>query len=1226
MSSLTFHRMYSRSIAFFLFLFFQAVIFNAAISQTADLSLTQTCSVDSFTQYSYVTFTTTLVNTGPSTANSINISQPIPSGLAYSSKTESQGVYNLYYQVWNVGNLAPGGSATLQLTLFTLGNTAITSFSQVQSTSTPDPDSQPNNGTAPVPAEDDEAAKTIYFKSGSGGGSGGGGGGTTNDSIDLQVTKTINNPNVNVGSIASFVITCRNNGPGSASGVKVKDLLPAGLTYSSHTSVIGTYTPATGEWNLGNIASGSERTLVLNAVVNQGGIIKNVAQVITANEPDIDSQPNNDNGTQSQDDEDFANVNGQQVDLSLDITLPVNQSSQINLNDNVTFIITLSNAGPTTSNNTKVKAFLPVGMQYVSSSATIGEWDAVTQVWVLSGIPDQNGNRPGFDIASGQTQTLTLTLKAVQSGNITFSSEVRVSNQPDIDSTPNNGVVGEDDIDSQVISVGSVSSNVDLSLSMTANTATATTGATIIYTITIQNTSAVNATGVTVKDVLPSVFTNFTSSATAGSFSSPTWNIGNLNSGATATLTLTCTAGTVTSNIINFAQVQTCTQTDGDSAPGNDSNNTANEDDEALVNLNAAINSDLSLVISANPTSVANGGTVTLTIGITNAGPLTATGVTVKAVLPTGLTLNNVSTAAGTFSGSTWTVGNIPNGTNATLILTCTAGTLSAPITVFTQVQTSNQPDGDSTPGNDTNNTANEDDEALVTISPQGFNNIDLSVSFTANNTILPLYQNIVFTVTVLNSGAVAASNVAVKYQLPSSGLAFAGSSTTSGSYDSWVGMWNIGNLAGGASATLTVTLFVVSTNPVTQFAQVWTASPTDIDSTPGNDTNNTPNEDDEAILILPYTGPQPKFIDLSLTQTATPLQASAGTNVSYTIAIQNTGDTAASNVTVKDILPAGLTYVGSTAATGSYNNATGIWTIGNLTAGGSSNLVINTTVNTITSTMINFAQVQTATGAGDDSTPGNDSNNTPNEDDEAVSSISPIGTSNGPDLELSMTSSPAQFNIYNNLAFTLTISNTGNQAATNIKVNFGIPLTTAFVSKSQTAGNYDAWTRDWTLPSLAAGSSASMTLTVFTLSNAGPVTAFAQVTQQSPADADSAPNNAVSPVATEDDEVVLNVPPVGGGQALSIELDQQVPFVVQSVFPNPTEDWIDIEVTSIAEETVTLEFYNANGAMIKSLPVELHYGYNHIEENLYDWKAGTYYAIFKGMYLRGKPIRFIKL
>ena len=63
-----------------------------------------------------------------------------------------------------------------------------------------------------------------------------------------------------------------------------------------------------------------------------------------------------------------------------------------------------------------------------------------------------------------------------------------------------------------------------------------------------------------------------------------------------------------------------------------------------------------------------------------------------------------------------WTVGTLVNGSSASLQITATVASSTA-ITNTAQVSASDQPDPDSTPNN---NIASEDDQASVTLSPQG--------------------------------------------------------------------------------------------------------------------------------------------------------------------------------------------------------------------------------------------------------------------------------------------------------------------------------------------------------------------------------------------------------------------------------------------------------------------------------------------------------------------------
>jgi len=53
------------------------------------------------------------------------------------------------------------------------------------------------------------------------------------------------------------------------------------------------------------------------------------------------------------------------------------------------------------------------------------------------------------------------------------------------------------------------------------------------------------------------------------------------------------------------------------------------------------------------------------------------------------------------------------------------------------------------------------------------------------------------------------------------------------------------------------------------------------------------------------------------------------GDTISFTVTLKNTGPNAASNVTVQDLLPVGLTFIAATPSLGTYDNVAGVWTVG---------------------------------------------------------------------------------------------------------------------------------------------------------------------------------------------------------------------------------------------------------------------------------------------------------
>lgn len=127
----------------------------------ADLELSQTVNAPNPGLGSTVTFTVTLTNQGSQTANSITVSNPIPTGLSGVTVTPSGlGSYNSGTGVWSPPNLNTGDTSTLTITgTVTNVGTGITNTAEVTASGKTDPDSTPNNG---VTTEDDYTSATQH--------------------------------------------------------------------------------------------------------------------------------------------------------------------------------------------------------------------------------------------------------------------------------------------------------------------------------------------------------------------------------------------------------------------------------------------------------------------------------------------------------------------------------------------------------------------------------------------------------------------------------------------------------------------------------------------------------------------------------------------------------------------------------------------------------------------------------------------------------------------------------------------------------------------------------------------------------------------------------------------------------------------------------------------------------------------------------------------------------
>ena len=1046
--------------------------------QSSDLSLTKTVNDTTPNVGQTITYTVTVNNAGPSSATGVQVTDPLPAGTTFISSAPSQGTFNPATGIWTVGTLgATAGSNTAQLMLNATVNTtgAITNTAQISASNQSDPDSTPGNNIA---TEDDQQSVTIIP-----------------ESIDLSLTKSVNNPSPNVGDTIAFTVSVTNSGTSTATGVQIQDNLPAGLAFVSASATNGsTFNNGTGIWNLGTLGPGLTTQLTINATVTASGSQTNTAQVIAANESDIDSTPGN--NLINEDDQDSAIFASTQADLS--ITKSVNNPSP-NVGENVIFTIAVQNTGPDTATGVTVSDLLPAGLTFVSSSQG-GAYNPTTGVWTVGSVT------PGVPL------NLSITARVDTVGVITNTAQIQSSDQNDPDSTPNNNAPGEDD----QASVSLTPATANLSLTKTVNNASPNVGEPVTFTITVSNAGPNVATGVSVRDQLPAGIT-FTSSSTPN-FNSATgiWNVGTIPVGGSQSFNLVGTA-TTSGLATNTAEIIAADQFDPNSTPGN---GIAAEDDQASAQIQSQ-QIDLSLTKTVDNASPNVGEEINFVISVSNAGPSTATGVQVTEVLPTGVTFISSTPSLGSFNTTTgvWTVGTLVSGTTQTLgIRARVDSVLNASNTA--QVTAADQEDIDSTPAN---NVPGEDDQASVAFStPQA----DLSLTKTVNNASPNTGDTVTYLVTLNNAGPDAATGVNVTDLLPS-GVQFVSNNLSVGSYNPATGLWNVGSLAAGNSATLELIGTVNSLGETTNTAQVSAADQADPDSTPAN---NIASEDDQASIS--FTTQQ---IDLSLDKIVSNERPAIGESFTYTVTVTNSGNDTATGVQVTDQLPEGVTFVSSQPAA-LFNPSTGIWTVGTIAPGASSSLQITAIANT-PGVQINSAQVTAADQADIDSTPGN---NVASEDDQDSVSITPASA----DLSLTKTVDDPSPNVGQQVTFNISVSNAGPDPASSIDVLDSLPAGLTLLSANPATGTFNPATGLWSIPTLGVGASSTLVIQA-TVDAVGDISNTAEIIASSQFDPDSTPaNNDVS----EDDQDSAALSPELVDLALAKIVDDPNPNVGDTI------------------------------------------------------------------------------
>ncbi len=151
-------------------------------------------------------------------------------------------------------------------------------------------------------------------------------------------------------------------------------------------------------------------------------------------------------------------------------------------------------------------------------------------------------------------------------------------------------------------------------------------------------------------------------------------------------------------------------------------------------------------------------------------------------------------------------------------------------------------------------------DETSVTIQVLPNNFIDLELDLSLSTPNPDLYTLFTATATLTNVGCITATGVRVYFPRPASkskivyegGNEYTASQGTFEPHPPWGNeVWDVGDIAPGATATLNINYFLKTKKLIIAYAEVIAANEPDVDSTPGNGIPPTPNEDDEAAISI---------------------------------------------------------------------------------------------------------------------------------------------------------------------------------------------------------------------------------------------------------------------------------------------------------------------------------------------------------------------------------------
>ena len=335
----------------------------------------------------------------------------------------------------------------------------------------------------------------------------------------------------------------------------------------------------------------------------------------------------------------------------------------------VTITLTVINAGSELATGVKVSAPVPDGFAFTSANAEQGNYSLFFEEWIIG------------EIAPGASATLELVIFVLDpSSETVYYTQILEASPADVDSAPgnNDGPVPNED-DEAAITLNFVD---DGNLAPVAAF------------------SSIPESGL---DPLTIQFSGFNSFDADGTIVDYAWDFGDGTTGNGENITHTFAApGTY---------LVTLVVTDDDGATGTKTL-------EVVVNDANGQTVDLELALSADPTTIQQYETVTLTFEVTNTGTAPASTVQVSAPVPDGFAFTSANAVQGNYSlfFETWTIDQIAAGETATLELVIFVLDPVDPFTYYSQILLANPTDVDSTPGNNDGPVPSEDDEAAVTL------------------------------------------------------------------------------------------------------------------------------------------------------------------------------------------------------------------------------------------------------------------------------------------------------------------------------------------------------------------------------------------------------------------------------------------------------------------------------------------------------------------------------
>jgi uncharacterized repeat protein (TIGR01451 family) len=978
----------------------------ASVISIADLGVTNAATPDPVAAGSNITYSQVLTNNGPSAADNATIVEAVPANTTFVSFTAPSGWNCVTPLAGATGNivctdLSMTGGTAATFSLIAKVNAAVANGTVITNTitassSVADPNSL--NNTA--------SAFTVV--------------GTT-PTAEMVVTDSASPNPVVAGSYITYTQTSTNIGTGTANNPALTENTPNNTTFFSIAAPPGTTctTPAVGatgaiSCTAATAPAGSSGTVTLVVLVPaataSGTVINNTVNVTSTNQAF---------GTNTATASDIV-ATAVQADLVL--TTAATPASVL-AGNSISYTQTITNDGPATAANLSFTEAIPANTTFSSVSAPAG-W-ACTVTATITCTASSLAANTSADIIVVVTVPATVTTSPIsEAASVTSTtSDPNLLNNTNITtSTP-------------------VVDKCDLAVTNTGSPSPVLAGGTLTYTQTITNAGPSNCSTGTFREATPTntTFASVAVVTTGGG----TWTCPNaapiacsnpsVPPGSVATLTAiyTVNAGTAAGTIITDTAIGQTTTSDTNIA-----NNTA----VSTIAVATAGEADLSITNSASPNPVNAGQNITYTQTILNAGPATASNLTVTETLPANTTFVSLS-------GSGWTC-------TATSPYTCTLASLavntSGTVTFVTKVNTTvasgtTIADTASVASTVTDpNLSNNSSSTSVVVADSA----DMSVTNTGTPVPVQAGNTITYTQVVTNAGPSVATTASLTETTPANTVfqsitnpgGWSCTTPTSGS----AGTINCTNpsFASGSSSFTVVLKVNAGTAAGTAVNNTATVSSATSDPNSGN---NTATANDVVALATQS--------DLVVTNSASPASVAAGSNITYTQSVTNLGTAiAATGATFTQTTPPNTNFQFMTPPAGWTCVTPAIGAAGTITCTASGTIAVNGTAN-----FSLVLQVSASTPSGTniaETAMATVSNIVPNLTTNSATASVIVANANSADMAIVKTATPANTVPEGDpLTYTLAVTNNGPATATNVIVTDPLPSDVTYLSSSSTLG-----------------------------------------------------------------------------------------------------------------------------------------------------------------------------